>query len=65
MKWEEPDIEGIRDYMIENKIMSSTRVGKALDRISKCKGVLVPPPINVAEEIDDLKQQNDVLKMES
>jgi len=38
LKWTEPDAEGLRKYLIEEKQFGEDRVNKAIERLQKCKG---------------------------
>ena len=38
LKWNEPDVEGLRKYLIDEKQFAEERVNKAIERMQKCKG---------------------------
>lgn len=38
LKWGEPDADGLRKYLVEEKQFAEERVNKAIERLQKCKG---------------------------
>merc|ERR1719482_2620836 len=38
LKWNEPDVEGLKQYLVEEKQFAEERVTKAIERLQKCKG---------------------------
>jgi len=38
VKWTEPDVEGLKQYLVEEKQFAEERVIKAIERLKKCKG---------------------------
>ena len=38
LKWGDPDVEGLRKYLIDEKQFGEERVNKAIERLQKCKG---------------------------
>ena len=38
LKWSEPDVEGLLQYLVQEKQFDEGRVRKAIERLQKCKG---------------------------
>lgn len=38
LKWGEPDVDGLRKFLVEEKQFAEDRVNKAIERLQKCKG---------------------------
>lgn len=38
LKWSDPDVEGLKKFLVEEKQFAEERVNKAIERLHKCKG---------------------------
>ena len=38
IKWNDPDVDGLKAYLVDEKNFNAERVNKAIERLQKCKG---------------------------